>query len=158
MKKFRISSIVLCAALLVQLIAQPAMALPAEVQTVPPETQLPDPGMSALTETVPAAVPSSLPFGSVCIEDGCRTIEGKSPLSGNKRLLDTAQAAFAFEVHTGTVVYSYNPDTRLDPGSLTKIVTALLAIELCDMEEVVTVNSQHFQAASRLSACGSETR
>ena len=84
-----------------------------------------------------------LAFGSVCILNGCRTIDGYVPLGGSDRRLDSAQAAIAFERSTGTLVYAYNPDTRLSPGGLTKMVTALLAIEYCDLEDVVTVSSRN---------------
>ncbi|MGM9603506.1 MAG: D-alanyl-D-alanine carboxypeptidase family protein [Faecousia sp.] len=86
---------------------------------------------------------SELAFGSVCVLNGCRTIDGYVPLGGSDRRLDTAQAALAFERSTGTLVYAYNPDAKLAPGGLTKLVTALLAIEYCDPEDVVTVSSRN---------------
>lgn len=84
-----------------------------------------------------------LAFGSVCILNGCRTVDGYVPLGGLDRRLDSALAAFAFERSTGTLVYAYNPDTKLPPGGLTKMVTALLAIEYCEPEDVVTVSSRN---------------
>lgn len=84
---------------------------------------------------------SDLAFGSVSILNGCRTIDGFVSLGGSDRRLDSAQAAFAYERNTGTVVYSYNPDLKIGPAGLTKIVTVLLAIEYCDPEDIVTVNS-----------------
>ncbi len=86
---------------------------------------------------------SELAFGSVCVLNGCRTIDGYVALGGSDRRLDTAQAAIAFERSTGTLVYAYNPDAKLSPGGLTKLVTALLAIEYCDLEDVVTVSSRN---------------
>ena len=83
---------------------------------------------------------SELAFGSVCVLNGCRTIDGYVPLGGSDRRLDSAQAAIAFERSTGTLVYAYNPDAKLSPGGLTKMVTALLAIEYCDPQDVVTVS------------------
>ncbi len=90
-----------------------------------------------------------LAFGSVCILNGCRTVDSVVPLSGSDRRLDSAQAAFAFERNTGTLVYSYNPDNKVAPGGLTKMVTALLAIEYCEPTDVVTVSSRNI---SRLPA------
>ena len=52
---------------------------------------------------------SELAFGSVCILNGCRTIDGYVPLGGSDRRLDSAQAAIAFARSTGTLVYAYNP-------------------------------------------------
>lgn len=49
-----------------------------------------------------------------------------------------AQTAILMEVDTGTVLYSKNIDERLYPASTTKMMTALLVVENCTMEEVVT--------------------
>ena len=90
---------------------------------------------------------SDLAFGSVCILNGCRTIDGYVPLAGSERRLDSAMAAFAFERNTGTLVYAYNPDTKLPLGGLAKLVTVLLALEYCDLDEVLTVaNNKRFPA------------
>ncbi len=89
---------------------------------------------------------SELAFGSVCILNGCRTIDGYVPLGGSDRRLDSAQAAIAFERSTGTLVYAYNPDIKVAPGGLTKLVTALLAIEYCEPDEIVTVSSRNLRS------------
>lgn len=124
MKKMRLLSFLLCLALLVQLAVAPASA-------------------AETTETSQAALPTEqqtaqIPFGRVCIENGCRTLNGMRPLAGSDRRLDTAQAAFAYEVNTETVIYSYNPDTKLPTGTLAKMVTALVAIENSNLDDIVT--------------------
>ena len=91
---------------------------------------------------------SDLAFGSVSILNGCRTIDSFVPLGGSDRRLSTAQAAVAFERDTGTLVYSYNPDMKLAPGGLTKMVTALLALEYCQPEDIVTVNSRTIRSVA----------
>lgn len=121
MKKFKRLSLFLCLTVLLQCILLPASATET---TVPAES----------TE----AVNTEIPFGSVSILNGCRTIEGMVPLGGSERRLASSQAAFVYEKNTGTVIYSYNPDMKLSPGTLTKIVTALVAIENCELDEVVT--------------------
>lgn len=134
MKKFTCLSLFLCAVLLLQCAVMPVSAVPVEIPTESTETQTTagdsTPGFNPVTE---------IPFGSVCIQNGCRTIEGMVPLGGSERRLESAQSAFAYEVTTGTVIYSYNPDAKVSPGTLTKIVTALVAIENCELEDVVTV-------------------
>lgn len=52
----------------------------------------------------------------------------------------TARSAVLIEATTGTVVYGKNERMRMHPASTTKIMTALLAIELGDMESTVTVS------------------
>ena len=123
MKKLRFLSLLLCAALLCQ------MAVPASAA----ET-----GASA-QETQPAEQQAAqIPFGRVCIDNGCRTLNGMRPLAGSDSRLDTALAAFAYETNTETVIYSYNPDTKLPTGTLAKIVTALVAIENSNLDDIVT--------------------
>lgn len=145
MKKVTLLSRILCAALLFQSILVPAGAVPVEVpQTV------------AVEETIPAETESSfmknnstLPFGQLSIQEGCRSIEGLQPLGGSERMLATSQAAMVFEANTGTVIYSYNPDTKIVPGSLAKIVTGYLALQFCELDEEVKANSANI---SRLPA------
>jgi len=107
-----------------------------------------------LANTEPAmtepAQPVEIPFGMVCVQRGCRTIEGMSPLGGSDYLLETAQAAFLYEINTDTVVYSYNPDMKLHPGSLAKIVLAMIVLEECDMDDkvIATEGIQSYVPAS----------
>ena len=49
-----------------------------------------------------------------------------------------AEGAILMEVHTGTILYSKNADERLYPASITKMLTALVAMDKCDMDEEVT--------------------
>lgn len=135
MKKNRYLLLLLCFVMLMQTLVLPAFALPVEVtpETVPQDTTVPaqsTPGFTAV---------SDIPFGSVSIQSGCRSIEGMVPLGGSERRLETALSAFAYEVTTGTVIYSYSPDVKVSPGTLTKIVTALIAIENCNLKDMVTV-------------------
>ena len=136
MKKNRWILTFLCALLLMQAVVAPAGAT--EVA--------PDQPTSSVPQETEAA---QIPFGQVSIQNGCRTIAGMSPLDGKERKLNTAQAVFVYERNTDTVIYSYNADTKLAPGTLTKIVAALLVVELCELDEVVTVSSQNI---SRLPA------
>lgn len=123
MKKLRLLSLLLCAALLFQ------MAVPASAAETVASTQ----------ETQTAEQQNAqIPFGRVCIDNGCRTLNGMRPLAGSDSRLDTALAAFAFETTTETVIYSYNPDTKLPTGTLAKMVTALVAIENSNLDDIVT--------------------
>ena len=101
----------------------------------------PEPTDASVPQQTEETQPSEIPFGQVSIQNGCRTIAGMSPLDGKERKLNTAQAVFVYEQNTDTVIYSYNADTKLAPGTLTKIVMALVVVELCELEDVVTVSS-----------------
>lgn len=135
MKKFRCISLFLCLMLLLSCTVLPASAVG---DLIPVETEASDPTQTSATEAVSQ---STLPFGTVCIQNGCRTINGQVALDGSSPMLATAKAVFAYETTTDTVIYSYNPDIELPPGSLSKIMSALIAIELCDLDDVVTARS-----------------
>lgn len=50
----------------------------------------------------------------------------------------SAKTAVVMDAATGTVLYSKKPDEAMYPASLTKILTALIAIEHCSLSEEVT--------------------
>lgn len=63
-------------------------------------------------------------------------------VAATKAALSTsAKAAILIEASTGNSIYEYNADVRLPMASTTKIMTALIAIESCKMDEMVTVAS-----------------
>lgn len=49
-----------------------------------------------------------------------------------------AEGAFLIELNTGAVLYSKNGDEQFYPASITKILTALVTIENCSLDEMVT--------------------
>lgn len=51
-----------------------------------------------------------------------------------------SEAAVMLDADTGAVLYAKNPDERLYPASLTKIATAIYAIEKGDLNDIVTVS------------------
>lgn len=52
----------------------------------------------------------------------------------------TADAAVIMDADSGTILYAKNGDQRRAPASLTKVMTAILALELADPEEEVVVS------------------
>lgn len=125
MKKTRIIVFLLALTLLIQCLSLPVFA--AETGTQATEE----------TDTIPL-VTEPPAFGTVCVNQGCRTIDGQIPLGGSDRRLDTAMAAFVYEVDTGTVIYGYNADVKMSPGTLAKLMLALVVIENGDLEDIVT--------------------
>lgn len=128
MKKIKLLPLMLSLLLLLQCALLPVSA----AETTP---TLPPADIAA--ETV--AVEEEPVFGMVSIKKGCRTIEGMEPVGGNDRRLESAQSVFLYEVSTDTVVYSYNPDMKVHPGALAKMVLALLVVENCDKKDTVEV-------------------
>lgn len=129
MKKLSAFSLMLCLILLIQTLALPAFAT---------ETESTDP--FAAMETAPV-----VEFGMAEVLNGCRTIEAQVPLGGSDRMLESAVSAFVYERNTGTVVYAYNPDMIMQPGTLTKLVTAIVAIENGNLDDEVTVSSRNYK-------------
>lgn len=52
------------------------------------------------------------------------------------------KAAYVAEPITGKIIYKKNAHERMYPASTTKILTALLALEKCDLEEKATVSKR----------------
>ena len=50
-------------------------------------------------------------------------------------------SAIVMEVNTGTILYEKKIHKQFYPASITKIMTTLLAIENCDMDEIVTFSA-----------------
>lgn len=51
-----------------------------------------------------------------------------------------AQSAILMDMNSGRVIYSKNPDEQLYPASTTKILTGIMALELANMQDVVTAD------------------
>lgn len=132
MKKIRVFSLLLAFIMLLSSLPLRILATETTEPVVPEQTE----------ETVPYEEPPEVAYGGAPITNGCRTINGMTPLGGTDKILKSAQAAFIYEINTETVVYAYNPDMHLYPGSLAKIMTCLLAIENGDMDQKVTFSTQ----------------
>lgn len=52
----------------------------------------------------------------------------------------SAEAAILMDAKTGKILYSKNANTRLYPASTTKLMTAILTLENCNLNDVVTVS------------------
>lgn len=55
----------------------------------------------------------------------------------------SAKSALVMDVDSGAVLFQKNPDLKLNPASITKMVTAIVALELYPMDEVVTVKQEY---------------
>ena len=54
----------------------------------------------------------------------------------------SARGAFVMDAESATVLYRKNPDTLLLPASTTKIMSALVALESYDLDDVVTIKEE----------------
>lgn len=135
MKKIRFCCLLLCLILALQCAITPAWAT--EVETTAPEAT------ESTTAPVPTGPVYNIPMGlegDASITNGCATIDGQQALATDSGIARTAKGAFLYEMTTGTVIYAKNPDAKLYPASLTKVMTALIALERADLDEMVTVS------------------
>lgn len=74
--------------------------------------------------------------------DGCHTVDAARPLGGSEKMLDTSKAVILYERSSDTMVYAYNPDSRIDPSSMAKLMTALIALEEGILDSLATVTRE----------------
>ena len=73
------------------------------------------------------------------VVSGAQSPDGGMPVFNNITISHSARSAVLYELTSDTLVYCKDADLRMEPSSLTKIMTALVAIENGDLEEVVSV-------------------
>lgn len=54
----------------------------------------------------------------------------------------TAESAVVMDAASGAVLYGKEADSKQYPASITKVMTALLAVENCSMDDIVTFSSE----------------
>ena len=79
------------------------------------------------------------PADDLSVSQGCHSIDASVPMLSNQSPIENVQAALLYERTTQTLMYSYNADTRVDPASIVKVMTALIAVENGKLSDVVTV-------------------
>ncbi len=164
MRKNRVLSILFASFFLVQSIALPIWAeepeeqdvsestVTAETETSTVATQTTDPTQTAVSApTVAAAIPLDF-AGDASVSMGSHSIDAMYPTVTVTDYTADAKAAIAYEVGTDTLVYASNIDERLYPASMTKVMTCLVALGMCNLDEIVTVNGD---AISYLDISGS---
>ena len=86
--------------------------------------------------------PVSLAAPNNAASSGCSSLNADTPLAGTAKLLDSADSAILYELNSGTMVYAWNADLRINPSSMVKILTAYVAIEHGRLDDVVTVRRE----------------
>lgn len=74
------------------------------------------------------------------IYNGCVSLDAQKPLGGSEQLLETAKSALLYGLDSGTLIYAWNPDLPVDPSGMNKLMTALVALENTDPDDVVVVS------------------
>lgn len=134
MKKYRMLAAILCLICTVCLLSPAVFATQTDESTQPSEP----------AETQGNYIEST---GDISVTNGSHSIDGKMPVFGSSKYVQTATAAFLYEINSDTVLYAWNPDMPMYPASLAKMMTALIAIEQGDLEETFTVTAAAMSAA-----------
>ena len=128
MKKIRFFSLVLSLLLMLNLSVTPVAAAAADDETTTPTEQ------ESVPE-IPAGATMDNPGNTVTF--GCHSVDARYPINGSDEILTYSDSAILYEVTSDTLVYTYNPDEVMHPSSFVKVMTALLALEHGDLEEMV---------------------
>ena len=73
------------------------------------------------------------------VTSGCHSVDAAMTLSTEEKITKTAKAAILYELNSGTMLYAHNPDGKIYPTSMVKMMTVLVALENADPNETVTV-------------------
>ena len=78
------------------------------------------------------------------VTNGCHSVDAAMTLSTEEKLTDTAKAAMIYELNSGTMLYAHNPDEKIYPTSMVKMMTvlAILECEYVNLDETVTVTRE----------------
>lgn len=126
-------------ALLTALAVAGSLCVPVFAETTPSDPTVP----TQQSGMLPGFVDPSALTGDVSVNMGSHSINAQVPVAGMMDHVVECKAALMYELNTETLVYGYNPDLKLYPASLTKVMTCLVALELCeDLNEVITVSDE----------------
>ncbi len=81
-------------------------------------------------------------IGNASQISGCHSVDAQMPVLGNVKLINNATAMILYETNSDTLMYAYNADAQVPPSSLIKILTALIAIENGNLDDIVTVRAE----------------
>ena len=75
----------------------------------------------------------------LAVTSGCHSVNAAMTLSEEEKLTDTAKAVVLYELNSDTMLYTYNPDGKIYPTSMVKLMTTLVALENGNLDDTVTV-------------------
>ena len=76
------------------------------------------------------------------VANGCHSADAAVSLSDSGQLVETAKAVILYERNSDTLLYAWNPDDRIFPSSMVKLMTALVAYEEGDLTQDVVVTKR----------------
>lgn len=141
MKKFSLLSIFLALLMVLQLTPYQVLATQVEESSGSEETvQLSDETSEQTDDTSEPTLP--VVTGNASVNAGCSSINAVYPLVNSTQISVKLGAALMYEMNSGTLIYALNPDAKMYPASVTKVMTCLLALEYGDINDIVTVSEE----------------
>lgn len=95
--------------------------------------------LSLLLFVAPLTVCAEMKQTDIAATNGCHSVDAAKMLSPEEKLTDTARAVVMYELSSGTMLYTRNPDAKIYPTSMVKLMTALVALEKGNLDDEVTV-------------------
>jgi len=74
------------------------------------------------------------------VSSGCSSVDAGKALDAQTKVVETAKAVVVYERTSGTMIYTWNADSRIYPASMVKLMTALVALENADLSSKVVVS------------------
>ena len=141
MKKIRLLSALTALMLLLS-----AVPVSLATQQAPPETTAPVETTAPLETTEPIETEPTMPAGfqgDASVAYGSRTLDAQKPLTDTDDYKGKVKAALLYDLGSDSIVFAQDIDVQLYPASLTKVMTALLTIEMqSDLDAMVTVTKE----------------
>ena len=98
--------------------------------------------LPANATSVTEATETTIPMDVESEINSIRGIDANHALLGMDKIVSNARSAIVFEANSETLMYAWNPDMQMYPASLVKIMTVLLALENCQLTDLVTVSQE----------------
>lgn len=76
------------------------------------------------------------------VTNGCHSVDAQMQLSDEEKLVETSKAVIVYELNSDTMVYTWNPDQKVYPSSMVKLMTALVALDKGQMSDKVVVTKR----------------
>jgi len=76
------------------------------------------------------------------VQNGCHSVDASLQLSDEGKLVETSKAVIIYDLTSDTMIYTWNPDAKIYPASMVKLMTALLALEKAELTDKVAVTKR----------------
>lgn len=74
--------------------------------------------------------------------NGCHSANAAQQLNPEEKLAETSKAVIVYELTSDTMIYTWNPDVKIYPSSMVKLMTALVALENGKLSDKVVVTKR----------------